>query len=78
MKERQPAGQMPDDAAEILTAYEAGHISADAAAEQFMDALERAGASVALELDRSLREAILRLLIARGKLPPDTVFDPEE
>ena len=78
MKSPKPAGALPPEALEALAAYETGQISPDVAAERFLDALKRGEGAVAVQLDRPLREAIVRLQVARGVLPPGTDLDPDE
>ncbi len=78
MTSRKPAGALPPDALEALAAYETGQISPDVAAERFLDALKGGEGAVAVQLDRPLREAIVRLQVARGLLPPGTALDPDE
>jgi hypothetical protein len=77
MKSPKPADALPPDALEALAAYETGQISPDVAAERFLDAL-KGGEGAAVQLDRPLREAIVRLQVARGVLPPGTALDPDE
>lgn len=62
----------------VLVAYRAGKLSADEAAPQFLDALRQSGTSVNVQLDRPFREAVLRIQIAEGTVPPDTVLGPDE
>jgi hypothetical protein len=62
----------------LLREYEIGRITADVAVKRYLDELQRTGGSHAAELDRPFREALLKELIVRGKVPPDTVLDPEE
>ena len=69
---------MPPDALEALAAYETGQISPDVAAERFLEALKGSEEAVGVQLDRPLREAIVRLQVARGVLPPGTALDPDE
>ncbi len=78
MKSPKPAGALPPEALEALAAYETGQISPDVAAERFLDALKGGEGAVAVQLDRPLREAIVRLQVARGVLPPGTDLDPNE
>ena len=78
MESRKPPRPLPTDALEVLAAYETGQISPDMAAERFLDALKNAGGSFGFELDRPLREAIVRVQVARGLLPPGTLPDPGE
>ena len=63
---------------QVLLAYRAGKLSADEAARKFLDALKESGTSVNVQLDRPFREAVLRIQIAEGKVPPDTVLGPDE
>ena len=69
---------MPPDALEALAAYETGQISPEVAAERFLDALKGGEGAGAVQLDRPLREAIVRLQVARGVLPPGTTLDSDE
>lgn len=69
---------MPEPAAAILQDYQAGRIDAAAAVRAYLDELEKAHASVAMESDRPFREALLAELVARGRLPPGTQLDPDE
>ncbi len=78
MKSPKPAGALPPEALEALAAYETGQISPDVAAERFLDALKGGEGAVAVQLDRPLREAIVRLQVARGVLPPGTNLDSDE
>ena len=78
MQRRKPAGALPAAARQVLAAYGAGQISADVAAERYIEAVQGTEGSVALQLDRTFREALHRALIARGMLPPDTPLEPDD
>ncbi len=78
MPTREPLKPIPPAVLEVLNAYDAGQLSPDEAAIRYVDELERSGVRFAAPLDRPLREALLRLAIARGRVPPGTVLEPEE
>ena len=69
---------MPAGAAAVLRSYVDGKLSPTTAARAFLDELDRSGTSVAVELDRPLREAIVAELVARGKLPAGTTLGPDD
>jgi len=78
MTRPKPTEAMPAGAAAVLRSYLEGKLSPTTAARAFLDDLDRSGTSVAVELDTSLREAIVAELVARGKLPPGTTLDPDD
>ena len=64
--------QSMDSLQRVLYAYETKRISADAAAKALLSL-----GPWSVELDRPLREAIVRELQARGKLPRDFRLPPD-
>jgi len=62
---------------EIFMADEAGHLTADVAAARFVELLDKSDTGISFEMDRPFRKALVRLEIARGRLPPDTVVDSD-
>ena len=63
---------------DVFMAYESGKLSADEAARQFTTLLRQSDTPVAFSVDRPFREALLRIQIADGKVPPDTLLGSDE
>ena len=77
MTRRKPGGPPSPEMMEVLLAYEEGRLTAEVAAERFVDLLERAEAPVIFSPDRPFQEALLKVEIARGRLPSDARLEPD-
>ena len=75
---RKPGGPPTPAMMEVFRSYEAGEVSADVAAARFVELLHQSDRPIIFNVDRPFREALLRIQIAKGRVPPDTVLGPDE